>query len=162
MGATAGLSSSAGPRYDIVHEPGPYDSPAVTPRETNKATPGATAGLPSSVGQRYDMVGEPRRYDGSAVTPREIIRSTYSTAGQAGGATRPQRAKETSMRHSVQIAVIAVLSTVASFVLSPADQLSFYIFWVVIGGLSMGSYFLGMKSGHQKTPVRSRDSNSPG
>jgi len=56
------------------------------------------------------------------------------------------------MRHWVKIVVIAALSTVASFVLSPPDPLSFYIFCAVIGGLSIGSYFLGMKSGHQKAP----------
>ena len=52
-GATTGLPSSVRPRYDMVHEPEPYDSPAVMPHETTKAIC-STAGQVSTAPCRED------------------------------------------------------------------------------------------------------------
>jgi len=42
------------------------------------------------------------------------------------------------------LAILLVVSGVAAFLLSPADQVTFLFFWLAIGGIAIGAYCLGL------------------
>lgn len=51
--------------------------------------------------------------------------------------------------------LVFVVSTVAAFLMSPADQVSFILYWIVLSAICLGSYATGLALGKKPSGLPS-------